>query len=99
MIADQLKDCRIQGGVGSKYEDERCWKRKGVECIEGERTDLAGQECTLIQANLAETVGRCAIEDSATMSEVACAVAIACPDRGRRAKIGRLEHRSASIGP
>eukprot|EP00171_Calliarthron_tuberculosum_P004671 IDg4671t1 len=39
-----------------------------------------------------------AIEGSGTMLEVAYAVVSARPARGRKANIGRLEHRSAMSG-
>eukprot|EP00171_Calliarthron_tuberculosum_P023202 IDg23202t1 len=42
---------------------------KGFDCMERERTDLAGRECTRRQAYSADTVGRRAIEGSATMLE------------------------------
>eukprot|EP00171_Calliarthron_tuberculosum_P009849 IDg9849t1 len=61
-----------------------------------EQTDLVGRECTRRQAYSADTVGRCAIEGSATMLEVVYAVASARPDRSMKANIGPLEHRSAT---
>eukprot|EP00171_Calliarthron_tuberculosum_P006425 IDg6425t1 len=72
---------------------------KGFDCIYRERTDLVGRECTRRQAYSADTVGRCAIEGSATMLEVAYAVASARSARSMKAKIGRLEHRSATSSP
>eukprot|EP00171_Calliarthron_tuberculosum_P004419 IDg4419t1 len=78
---------------------ESCWQSKRFDCIVTERTDLVGRECTRRQAYSAETVGWCAIEGSATMLEVAYAVASARPDRNMKANIGRLEHRSATSGP
>eukprot|EP00171_Calliarthron_tuberculosum_P011123 IDg11123t1 len=69
---------------------------KRVDCIVRERTDLVGRECTRRQAYSADTVGRCAIEGSMTMLEVAYAVASARPARSMKANIGRLEHWNAT---
>eukprot|EP00171_Calliarthron_tuberculosum_P008486 IDg8486t1 len=77
---------------------ESCRQSKGFDCIERERTDLVGRECTRRQAYSADTAGRYAIEGSTTMLEVAYAVASACPARSMKANIGRLEHRSATSG-
>eukprot|EP00171_Calliarthron_tuberculosum_P023181 IDg23181t1 len=73
--------------------------RENFGLYERELIDLVGRKCTLRQAYSADAVGRCAIEGSATILEVAYAVASARPARSMKANIGRLEHRSATSVP
>eukprot|EP00171_Calliarthron_tuberculosum_P012020 IDg12020t1 len=50
------------------------------------QTDLVGRECTFGHAYLAETVGRCSIEGSAMMLEVAKKFVCERAARSRKAK-------------
>eukprot|EP00171_Calliarthron_tuberculosum_P006958 IDg6958t1 len=83
-----------------KWSDvENRWQSKWFNCIERERKDLVGGECTPRETYSADTVRRCTIESSATTLEIAYAVASARQARSMKAKIGRLEHRSATSAP